>query len=129
MKLSSQEEYGLRCLLQIAKAGEGASLTIVKSTNPGDSGADTFGFTSIGTGMSDFTLDTNAGDQNQVTTIKVSCHSFTHVDAQRHYFGGTPTITKLPSTSVSIVRIGWSSRSKVTLQPSSGRSLAWNVFV
>ena len=28
MKLSSQEEYGLRCLLQIAKAGEGASLTI-----------------------------------------------------------------------------------------------------
>jgi Rrf2 family iron-sulfur cluster assembly transcriptional regulator len=28
MKLSSQEEYGLRCLLQIARAGEGASLTI-----------------------------------------------------------------------------------------------------
>ena len=30
MKLSSQEEYGLRCLLQIAKAGEGASLTIAE---------------------------------------------------------------------------------------------------
>jgi Rrf2 family protein len=28
MKLSSQEEYGLRCLLQLARAGEGASLTI-----------------------------------------------------------------------------------------------------
>ena len=40
--------------------------------------------------------DTNAGDQNQVTTIKVSCHSFTHVDAQRHYFGGTPTIEATP---------------------------------
>lgn len=28
MKLSTQEEYGLRCLLQIARQGEGASLTI-----------------------------------------------------------------------------------------------------
>lgn len=28
MKLSSQEEYGLRCLLRIARAGEGASLTL-----------------------------------------------------------------------------------------------------
>ena len=30
MKLSSQEEYGLRCLLQIARAGGGASLTIAE---------------------------------------------------------------------------------------------------
>jgi len=30
MKLSSMEEYGLRCLLQLAKAGEGASLTIAE---------------------------------------------------------------------------------------------------
>jgi Rrf2 family protein len=30
MKLSTQEEYGLRCLLQIARAGEGASLTIAE---------------------------------------------------------------------------------------------------
>ena len=30
MKLSSQEEYGLRCLLQIARAGEGVSLTIAE---------------------------------------------------------------------------------------------------
>ncbi len=30
MKLSSTEEYGLRCLLQIARAGEGASLTIAE---------------------------------------------------------------------------------------------------
>lgn len=28
MKFSAQEEYGLRCLLQFAKRGEGASLTI-----------------------------------------------------------------------------------------------------
>jgi Rrf2 family protein len=28
MKLSAQEEYGLRCLLQLARAGEGASLAI-----------------------------------------------------------------------------------------------------
>jgi len=28
MKLTSQEEYGLRCLLQLARAGGGASLTI-----------------------------------------------------------------------------------------------------
>ncbi len=30
MKLSSQEEYGLRCLLQLARAGAGASLTIAE---------------------------------------------------------------------------------------------------
>ncbi|HXK10689.1 MAG TPA: Rrf2 family transcriptional regulator [Vicinamibacteria bacterium] len=30
MKLSSQEEYGLRCLLQLARAGVGASLTIAE---------------------------------------------------------------------------------------------------
>ncbi len=30
MKLSSTEEYGLRCLLQIARAGETASLTIAE---------------------------------------------------------------------------------------------------
>ena len=28
MKLSSQEEYGLRCLLQVARQGEGRSLTL-----------------------------------------------------------------------------------------------------
>jgi Rrf2 family protein len=28
MKLTSQEEYGLRCLLRVARAGEGESLTI-----------------------------------------------------------------------------------------------------
>jgi Rrf2 family protein len=28
MKISAQEEYGLRCLMQLAKAGEGASLSI-----------------------------------------------------------------------------------------------------
>ena len=30
MKLSTQEEYGLRCLLQLARAGDGASLTITE---------------------------------------------------------------------------------------------------
>ncbi len=30
MKLSSQEEYGLRCLLQLARAGAGAALTIAE---------------------------------------------------------------------------------------------------
>jgi Rrf2 family protein len=30
MKLSAMEEYGLRCLLQIARAGEGVSLTIAE---------------------------------------------------------------------------------------------------
>ena len=28
MKLSAQEEYGLRCLLRLGREGEGASLTI-----------------------------------------------------------------------------------------------------
>ena len=30
MKFSAQEEYGLRCLLQIARKGEGASVTILE---------------------------------------------------------------------------------------------------
>jgi Rrf2 family protein len=30
MKLSSQEEYGLRCLLQLARSGAGAALTIAE---------------------------------------------------------------------------------------------------
>jgi Rrf2 family protein len=30
MKLSSQEEFGLRCLLQLARAGDGESLTIAE---------------------------------------------------------------------------------------------------
>jgi Rrf2 family protein len=30
VKLSSQEEFGLRCLLQVARAGEGKSLTIAE---------------------------------------------------------------------------------------------------
>ncbi len=30
MKLSSQEEFGLRCLLQIARMGDGGSLTITE---------------------------------------------------------------------------------------------------
>jgi len=30
MKLSAMEEYGLRCLLQVARTGEGASLTIAE---------------------------------------------------------------------------------------------------
>ncbi|MFI5183632.1 MAG: RrF2 family transcriptional regulator, partial [Vicinamibacteria bacterium] len=30
MKLSTQEEYGLRCLLQLGRQGDGASLTIAE---------------------------------------------------------------------------------------------------
>lgn len=37
-----------------------------------------------------------AGDTIQVTTVRLSCHSFTHVDAQRHYFPGKPTIEATP---------------------------------
>lgn len=40
--------------------------------------------------------DLSKGDLFQVTTLKVSCHSFTHVDAKRHYFDGAPTIDETP---------------------------------
>jgi arylformamidase len=40
--------------------------------------------------------DLEGGDLFQVTTLKVSCHSYTHVDAQRHYFAGKPTIEQTP---------------------------------
>ena len=33
MKFSSQEEYGLRCMLQIARRGEGATMTIPEISN------------------------------------------------------------------------------------------------
>lgn len=36
--------------------------------------------------------DTSKGDLYQVTTLKVSCHGFTHVDAKRHYFTDAPAI-------------------------------------
>jgi arylformamidase len=36
--------------------------------------------------------DTSRGDLFQVTSLKTACHGFTHVDAQRHYFAGAPTI-------------------------------------
>ena len=39
-----------------------ATLTIEKVTDPVDSGADSFDFNAPSTGMSNFTLDTNAGD-------------------------------------------------------------------
>lgn len=40
------------------------------------------------------------GDLFQVTTIKVSCHSFTHVDAKRHYFADGRTIDETPLDAV-----------------------------
>jgi len=36
------------------------------------------------------------GAISRVTTIKVSCHSFTHVDARRHYFADGRTIDETP---------------------------------
>jgi len=44
--------------------------------------------------------DTTKGDLFQVTTLKVSCHSFTHVDARRHYFGDGATIEATPLDAV-----------------------------
>jgi kynurenine formamidase len=41
-----------------------------------------------------------AGDLFQVTTLKVSCHSFTHVDARRHYFADGKTIEETPLDAV-----------------------------
>ena len=38
--------------------------------------------------------DLSAGDIAQVTTIKVSCNFFTHIDARRHYFSDSDTIGK-----------------------------------
>jgi len=40
--------------------------------------------------------DFAAGDLFQVTTLKTSCHAFTHVDARRHFFAGAPTIEETP---------------------------------
>ncbi len=53
---------------------KGASLTIVKVTDPDDSGADNFDFTTSGSGMSNFTLDTDGGDD---THSNVEMFSFT----------------------------------------------------
>ena len=39
-----------------------ATLTVVKETTPANSGSDAFGFTHVGTGVTNFTLDTNGSD-------------------------------------------------------------------
>ena len=44
--------------------------------------------------------DVGKGDLFQVTTLKVSCHSFTHVDAKRHYFADGPTIEAMALDAV-----------------------------
>ncbi len=44
--------------------------------------------------------NTEQGDLYQITTIKVTCHGFTHVDAKRHYFTGAPTIEATPLNDV-----------------------------
>src|SRR5258706_8438422 len=44
--------------------------------------------------------DVAAGDLFQVTTVKVSCHSFTHVDARRHYFADGATVEATPLEDV-----------------------------
>lgn len=43
-----------------------------------------------------FAGDLVAGDLAQVTTVKVSCHAFTHVDARRHMFLDGETIETTP---------------------------------
>jgi arylformamidase len=44
--------------------------------------------------------DLAAGDLAQVTTVKVSCHAFTHVDARRHMFQDGATIEATPLAAV-----------------------------
>jgi kynurenine formamidase len=44
--------------------------------------------------------DITKGDLFQVTTVKVSCHAFTHVDARRHYFADGNTIEMTPLEAV-----------------------------
>ncbi|MEM1306622.1 MAG: cyclase family protein [Pseudomonadota bacterium] len=44
--------------------------------------------------------DLAAGDLFQATTLKVPCHGFTHVDAQRHFFANAPTIEATPLAAV-----------------------------
>lgn len=44
--------------------------------------------------------DLAAGDLFQVTSIKLPCHAFTHVDAQRHFFKDGPTIEATPLDSL-----------------------------
>jgi arylformamidase len=44
--------------------------------------------------------DVTRGDLFQVTSLKVSCHSFTHVDARRHYFADGPTVEATPLEDV-----------------------------
>jgi len=42
----------------------------------------------------------DSGDPFQVTTLKVSCHAFTHVDARRHFFANGDTIEATPLDAV-----------------------------
>ena len=44
--------------------------------------------------------DLAAGDLAQVTSLKVSCHAYTHVDARRHMFADGATIEATPLSDV-----------------------------
>jgi arylformamidase len=44
--------------------------------------------------------DVAKGDLFQVTSVTISCHSFTHVDARRHYFADGDTIEATPLEAV-----------------------------
>lgn len=43
-----------------------------------------------------FKGDVAAGDLSRVTTLRVSCHAYTHVDARRHMFADGATIEATP---------------------------------
>jgi hypothetical protein len=77
-----------------------ASLTVIKVTQPGNSGSDSFGFTHSGTGVTDFTLDTNPVD-------------LTNSDRASFTFSGQPTNTfGVKSVTESTVPNGWQLVSK-----------------
>jgi arylformamidase len=44
--------------------------------------------------------DIGAGDQFRITRLATTCHGFTHVDAQAHFFAGGPTIEATPLSRV-----------------------------
>src|SRR5262249_39097158 len=92
-----------------------ATLTITKATEPASSGASTFPFTASGTGMSPFTLDTNAADATN-TSSKTFTFSGSDIAGAKSVTEGSTAGWSLDSVNcVGATNTGSGSTASVTL--------------
>jgi uncharacterized repeat protein (TIGR01451 family) len=94
-----------------------ATLTITKATDPANSGSSAFPFTASGTGMSPFTLDTNAADATNPSS-KMFTFSGSDIDGAKSVTEGTTAGWSLDNVSCTgATNTGSGTTATVTLNP------------